>query len=378
MKIIAYLLSILAMFALVQFTYTASSGKLGVITEKITSWAERHDSDAIALPGTKLTEKQKALFESTMQNLLNADSLVFGLHDNRFDEDNTILDSVSQKMSINFSLVHLYRSWGSGKEHLFPHSEVQEIFAHRAIPVITWEPWLQGFTSADIPGIRPAEERDKGGMADIACGLYDSFINTWAESTAMYQAPIVFRFAHEMNDPYRYSWGPHNNKGEDFCAAWHRIDSIFSDKGADNCYWIWTPHLSYGLFDEFYPGDQYVDFIGLNVLNFGSSVHWSQWNSFDKLFGKNYLPLTGYKKPLLITELGSLGYGGDRPQWYKNALHDFPERFPQVSAIIFFHVVADKTVSDKTLDWRVTNDTATLNIIQTEIRSYAPLLKAKI
>ena len=60
--------------------------------------------------------------------------------------------------------------------------------------------------------------------------------------------------------------------------------------------------------------------ITINTLNFGSSVEWSRWTSFENMFAKHYKGLCGYKKPIMIAEFASLAYGGDRKQWYVSAL----------------------------------------------------------
>jgi hypothetical protein len=36
-----------------------------------------------------------------------------------------------------------------------------------------------------------------------------------------------------------------------------------------------------------YPGDAYVDWVATGALNSGPIAQWSQWWSFDKIFGHN-------------------------------------------------------------------------------------------
>jgi hypothetical protein len=103
-----------------------------------------------------------------------------------------------------------------------------------SIPVITWEPWLTDFDAESYPHLRKVENRDKGGMADVAKGEYDTYIQNWADDARSTGRPIFIRLGHEMNDPYRYPWGPHNNSAKNFIAAWRHVHNLFVGAGATN------------------------------------------------------------------------------------------------------------------------------------------------
>jgi len=303
-------------------------------------------------------------YKNDKSKLLAPERILLGVHDNHFATSSKVLSQIEEGLNTDMALIHIYTAWGSEPEQEFPFDQVIAVTKMGSIPVITWEPWLQAFSDDDIAGLRPIEERDNNGMADVAKGLYDDYIVSWARSVAKVKSPVFLRLAHEMNDPYRYPWGPHNNSGKDFVAAWKHVYAIFKQNGADNCIWVWNPHLSYSMFDVLYPGDEYVDYLGVNVLNFGTSVSWSAWYSFEDLFAKQYDKLLKYKKPLMIAEFASLTSGGDRAGWYADALRDFPSRFPQVKALMFFHVSDDYTVSDKELDWAFINDQPSVDSIK--------------
>jgi beta-mannanase len=80
---------------------------------------------------------------------------------------------------------------------------------------------------------------------------------------------VFVRFAHEMNDPYRYPWGPQHNTKEEFIAAWRHVVERFRAAGAGNVIWVWSPHVAYEYWDLYYPGDEFVDWAATGVLNFG-------------------------------------------------------------------------------------------------------------
>jgi beta-mannanase len=163
-----------------------------------------------------------------------------------------------------------------------------------------------------------------------------------------------------MNDPYRYPWGPQNNETADFLDAWRHVVDRFRAAGADNVVWIWSPHLAYANNEDFYPGDAYVDWVATGVLNYGTVANWSQWWTFDQIFGQRYARFARLGKPIMIAELGSLEVGGNRAKWFADALNRLPQRYPAVKGLLFFHVAADQTVTYQALDWSFLADSATV------------------
>jgi beta-mannanase len=222
---------------------------------------------------------------------------------------------------------------------------------------------LSDFDIEQYPGLRKPELRDKGGLADIARGMYDTYIKTWAKEASQINSPIFLRVGHEMNDPYRYPWGPQNNSAKDFVGAWRHIHRIFASAGATNIIWIWSPHPSYGWFEAFYPGDKYVDFVGINILNYGTVAIWSKWWTFKEMFGAHYQELSAFRKPMMITEFGSLAIGGDRSKWIKDALTSIPFDYPAVKSVLFFHFSSDMTTTQQAVDWTFKNDPKVLKTI---------------
>jgi len=178
-----------------------------------------------------------------------------------------------------------------------------------------------------------------------------------------------------MNDPYRYPWGPQNNSAKEFKAAWRHIRNVFNSVGAKNVIWIWSPHPAYGYFDAYYPGDQYVDYVGISVLNYGTVAVWSQWWSFEEIFGKHYKELAKFNKPLMFTEFGCLNVGGSRPKWYGQALASIPVNYPKVKALLFFHYSNDKTTTQQPLNWYIKNDTGVIRSIIRVLKEWPDSLK---
>jgi len=314
-------------------------------------------------------------FITNPERLKKPSSIFLGAYDNQISESFKSVIELEDSLHTRFPLIHIYSAWGTKAEEQFPQQQVDAIIALGSVPVITWEPWLSDFDTEKYPGLRKADERDKGGLADIAKGLYDPYIKQWATSAKESGTPIFLRVGHEMNDPYRYPWGPQNNSAKDFVAAWRHIHKVFTQAGATNVIWVWSPHPAYGFFDAFYPGGEYVDYVGIGTLNYGTVANWSKWWSFQEIFGNHYKEMTGFKKPIMITEFGCLAVGGNRSQWFSDALASLPQNYPLVKSVLFFHFSEDKTTTQQPINWYIKNDTATTKAIVQQIKLWPDSLR---
>lgn len=139
--------------------------------------------------------------------------------------------------------------------------------------------------------------------------------------------------------------------------------------GAENVIWVWSPHPAYGQFDEYYPGDDQVDWVGVGVLNYGTVASWSQWWSFKEIFGNYYAELAKYGKPIVISEFGCLEVGGDRNRWFEEAFELLQKDYIRVRGIMFFNNANDITTTNKALDWQIQNDSILVKTLESKLRS---------
>jgi hypothetical protein len=299
----------------------------------------------------------------------NVDRILYGAYDDQVSETYQTVVNLEDSLKTVFPIIQLYSAWGSKPEQKFPESRVQAISYIGSVPLITWEPWLSDFNQDDYPRIPPKEKRDKFSLRAIANGTYDTYINQWAKDAKSIGSPVFVRFGHEMNDPYRYPWGPQNNKSSDYIAAWRHVVDQFRKMGAKNVIWVWSPHPAYGEFDAYYPGDKYVDWVGVGTLNYGTVATWSKWYTFDEIFGNFYPQFAKYKKPIMISEFGSLATGGDRNKWYEDALSGIRTKYPLVKSVIFFHVANDNTTTDKSLNWYIIDEPDILKTVSRNINN---------
>ena len=324
------------------------------------------------------TRKDKLAWFSTQRNsknkLIHSKIILFGASDDSKKESYENIINLEDSLALSFPIIHIYQAWGEKKEQEFPIKETNAIYEIGSIPMITWEPWVSDFSVENFPGIEPIETRDKGAMVAVTNGLYDSFLKKWATDAKKFGHPIYLRLGHEMNEPYRYPWGPQNDTPQEFVSGWRHVHDVFDQMGAKNIIWVWSPHTAYGYFDAYYPGSEYVDMISTGILNFGTSISWSKWWTFAEIFGTHYKELAAFNKPMMIAEFGSLKTGGDRAKWFGDALHNFQKNYPLVNSIAFFHYSGDKTITDKSVNWYIKDDKK----VTTEIKKQLKLWDASI
>lgn len=258
----------------------------------------------------------------------------------------TELDAFSQKVGAAPKIVGSYRDWTID---LINPTLMDGVIARGAIPQVTWEPW-----DPTLGTNQPAYA-----LSTITNGVHDAYIRASAAAAAAYGKPFQLRFAPEMNG----SWAPwegtiNGNTPAQYVAAWQHVVSIFRAAGAMNVTWVWAPnHGPTGTIASYYPGDSWVDVLGIDGYNWGSA---DVWQTFTQVFGAAYdiVASLNATKPVMITETGSNEAGGDKAAWITSAyLTEIPTRFPRVTGVIWFDV-------NKEVDWRIDSSSASLAAYQ--------------
>lgn len=246
------------------------------------------------------------------------------------------------------AIVMWYQGWGltDGSQNFQP-AWMDRVRAHGSIPMISWEPWL--YTA----GVNQPQYA----LRQIAGGTFDAYIAAWADASKAWGHPYFLRFAAEMNG----NWFPwceqvNGNAPGDYVAAWRHVHDIFAARGATNVTWVWSPNVAYfgsTPLAELYPGDEYVDWLGVDGYNWGTSAPGKSWQSFAQVFGPTYATLTQLSaKPLMIAETASAEAGGDKAVWIADALAvQIPRVFPRIRAVVWFD-------ENKETDWRIESSPA--------------------
>ncbi len=232
----------------------------------------------------------------------------------------------------------------------FPAEVCREIHTRHATPVISLELTEWG---------APRSDR----LAAINNGQYDAFFRQYAREARSAIEPVYFRFGFEMNGDW-FEWG---GKPTAFIAAWRRVHRIFAVEGAVNVSWVWAPNAISGPrtpdngLEKYWPGDAYVDVIGLDGYNFGDDHSpWHRWVSCREIFSDalEHIAASGVTQPVLITGFACADdtAGGRRALWIKNA-HAFFTGRPEIIGAIWFNY--DKRREGEP-NWRIDADSRSL------------------
>lgn len=258
--------------------------------------------------------------------------------------DPALYDQWGQKVGRRPVILASYKTWTIP---LIDTGQLEEVWRRGAVPIVTWEPW--------------AEENGKAfRLKDIAGGLYDGYIEDSARAAAAWGRPLFVRFAHEMNGGW-YPWGrgASGSKPRFYKEAWRRVVRIFERLGADNVSWVWCPNEnSSGRFPfrQYYPGDRWVDWVGLDGFNWSIS---RRWHTFGEIFAASYDSLVEMtQRPVMIVETGTWETGGSKAEWVSDALLRELPQYQNVRAFLWW------SVDDPRGDLRVDSSPAALQAVR--------------
>jgi hypothetical protein len=169
----------------------------------------------------------------------------------------------------------------------------------------------------------------------------------------------------------QFSWGSladDAQKQADFIAAWRRCHDIFTQEGANAFVeWWFCPNMrapnspNASPMAHWYPGDAYVDWLGIDAYNFGSARGINKWLSPAQLYPQALQEVAACDgtgtKGIIIGETASHDAPGDKAQWFRD-FHAYWQIAPEaarVKGIAYFHSNQDGA------NWRVDYPAAALD-----------------
>jgi hypothetical protein len=188
-----------------------------------------------------------------------------------------------------------------------------------------------------------------GGLEGIT---QNSWILQWAEEARDLGIPIFLRFLPEMNGDWAAGLQNGNGRPELFKEKFRSIHDLMAEI-APNVVMVWCPNdvpveLNGIRLEDYYPGDDYVDWVGVNfyidyyeVGNVNLPDNRLQ-NPLDHL--KYIYELYATRKPIMVCETGvshySLTAQADLSEWASILLQKLytylPIKYPRVKAITYF------------------------------------------
>lgn len=242
-------------------------------------------------------------------------------------------------------------------------SSLNTIWNKNAVPSLTWEPM-----------VNDSHVEKAVSYHDILNGTYDPYLEWMASEIKAWGKPIIIRFAQEMNLS-RYHWGTSKEDYNSFSPAIYRamfqyVVTFFRKRQVSNVLWAFSPNAEsvpkedWNTAKNYYPGDDYVDILGMDGYNWDISPelavikgqNWSKpWHSFKQIFENIYQELKQIapNKPFIVFETASVdrSNSGKTISWLKDALQVAKQW--EILAIVWFQV-------DKEEKWKLHQDVNSL------------------
>lgn len=254
---------------------------------------------------------------------------------NVFDREN-FEQIIGEKIDLQAVFVH----WGN--ENNFPIDITQGL--NERTLVIFWEAMDYNNEST---------EQKEFSYDAIINGDWDEYISSFAQEIKEYGNPVILIPFEEMNgDWYPWSISKNNNSSEKHIEAYRHIHDLFND--ALNVKFGWTINADSEFISSSYPGDEYVDYVGLDGFNFGDP-----WQSFNDIFSNSLIQLSKYEKPIYIFSF-ACAEGEEKAEWITNALLVEIPKYEKVKGWIWFN-------ENKEKDWRVWSDEKSLEAFKSSL-----------
>jgi Glycosyl hydrolase family 26 len=369
MSLVASILVAILLFCL--YTGATISGRNSPLKEPGTSGIHLpfQNSTEISISESRTTPKPTLVFtptpkpvakpaptphKSILPSVLHP-GIYYGVHVSTQDIPSVMAFEANAQKPV--SIVMWYQHWGvtNGYQYFQP-GWMDAIRAHGSIPLVTWDPWDPSL-GADQPTYT---------LQNIINGNFDSYITAWAQASKVWGHPYFLRFAPEMNG----NWNPwseqvNGNKPGQYVLAWRHVHDIFTNLGVTNVTWVWCPNIDFSVstpLKGLYPGDAYVDWVGMDGYNWGT-VQAHTWQPFFSLFQQTYKDVLSItSRPLMIAETASTEQAGNKASWITDAYMQLPRYFPLVKAVVWFN-------QDKETDWAIESSPAAQSAFATAIQS---------
>jgi hypothetical protein len=224
-------------------------------------------------------------------------------------------------------IVHVFYAWRDNLPSSIPY------LPKGAIPMVSWR--------------GPKHET-------ILSGESDSYIAASARQLRDLDRPTLLRWGWEMNGDW-YAWGgfKNNKNAQGYVDCYQHLWKIFQKQGADNVSWVWSPNWNnapneaWNRMEAYYPGDEYVDWVGVSGYNLHKE---DPATLFDPIYQK-YSPI----KPLMITEIGSVDRGGTTKADWITAFTKYIEQRPAFGGVTWFDTDTHPSWPER---WRIDTDPA--------------------
>lgn len=283
-----------------------------LVTAAVTAVLHMPDTPVAATPAPAQSS------QSTSTGRLGS-TLQFGLYMNA-----PTPTQYEQELGVKLGIIGWFSHWNTP----LANNKLRYACSEGYVPAITWESWDgAGTTGNPYP------------LQAIAHGDYDTLIRQDLEAVAATCKghKVIIRFDHEMDvEAGKANWYPWQGDPTDYVAAWQHV--VAMGRSIDpNILWLWSPNRGTTATKQYYPGNQWVDYVGL-TLNRGTAV--TQYQSFAQFYDASKTVLEAFGKPMIISETTSTEQFGDKAAWVTN-MFETVEQDHQIDALIWFNETPD-------------------------------------
>lgn len=276
-------------------------------------------------------EKTKNLYNS----FKNSGDVLWGLFIKGMHGDaiNTTIPELEEKLEHKFEIMLVYNHLANE----VPMEAMEQMKKEDRIIEFTFQTCVNN--NETLYGYTP--------MFDIIDGKYDEDIRKLASEIKAFENPVLFRLNNEMNSDWTsYAGIICLSDPEIYKEVWRRIYNIFEEENVTNCIWIFNPNdnnyppSEWNNFIAYYPGDKYVQMIGVTGYNTGTyyaEKYGERWRTFKEIYDSVDAKYMRYFKdfPWIITEFACSSYGGDKAKWITDMFSDI-KNHKNIKAAVWF------------------------------------------
>lgn len=285
--------------------------------------------------------------------IIQNSKLKFGVVDNDYSNKNGSIDSLENILRSEIDILSLFKQYGNEFNKNIVEEDLDYAVKGKKTILIAWEPW--------DPDKGLIQSRDY--LTDIIQGRMDNYLLEFVTKTNSLDTEVIIRFGHEMNG----NWYPWGNRASDYINAYRYIVDLARANNLRNIQWMWSinaenvPYSGIENVSNYYPGDSYVDLIGIDGFNFGNSTDFGGWKNFGDIFSHPYLYVSQtYNKPIFISETACSEEGGNKAKWVNNMFNSLENDYSKVKAVVWFNLL-------KEADWRINSSNSSTNAFITSL-----------
>lgn len=247
------------------------------------------------------------------------------------------------------SIEHLFLPWEDVDLQSLLAADAYALQRNRSV-LITIEPWTWDRNERNTP---------EALQAGIKSGDYDQYMRSVCEVVNTMKSDVTIRWAQEKDDHSgQFIWA--GWKPETYIAAYRKSVDVCRAV-APNTSYMWSP-LGYENMASYYPGNDYVDVIGLSVFGlqpwenekFGKDL------CFEDILRPRYERAIQFDLPVVVAELGYVGNREYVDKW-RTDIRQSQKKFPELVSVVYFNQKEVHPWPDDfgLPDWRVKNQIIT-------------------